>query len=138
MLTIRVYADEVTALAEKIPVAIREAFRAQFESIQESLASGAFTGIPRRYLDPNQMQSGVTELGALLVGYLEYEDKEGVYPIFPINHAMLINKAKNFYAYAVFRHPYLHGATWIEQYLRSQTPWIEAELEAAYDNLVIE
>lgn len=135
MISVKVFPEELTFLLENIPREIATALTAKMESLIEELRLGAFTGIPGKYLAKEQMDSGVSTQGSLVIGYLEYTDKEGVYPILPVNGKVLYSKERNFFAHAVFRHPYPRGANWIETYLEMKKPWVEAELTATAEGM---
>lgn len=136
MVEVRVYTDEITVLLEGLPNEIKMALRRHFENIFDHIRSNAFQGVPRKYLDPRQMETGITDIGRdLTIGFLEYSDKDGVYSIAPINHRFLYSRERQFFAWYVSRHPYPRGAAWIQLYLQSQMPWIENELQGLEDEL---
>lgn len=135
MIDIRVYSDEVTLLLDKVPREVARVMTAKMQGIFDILKPGSMQGIPGKFLDPRQMQSGITTQGSLVIGFLEYTDKDGVYPIAPKNYRFLWSKQRNFFAHFVFAHPYPRGAAWVEQYLEQQKPWIEGELVQAFEEL---
>jgi hypothetical protein len=137
MITVRVYPEEVTLLLDKVPQEVARVLTAKMGAIFDELKASAFEGKPGKFLSPTQMQSGVDVQGGLVIGYLSYEDKDGVYPIAPKNYRFLWSKERNFFAHYVYRHPYPKGANWIEQYLNMSKPWIEAELTAALEEMDI-
>lgn len=129
MISVRIYADEVTVATSKIPKQIQIALREKLATVMDTLRRGAFQGIPGKFLDKRQLEFGVEPVGDnLTVGYMEYADKSGVYSILPVKAHILYNKTQNFIAHEVHQHPFPKGADWIERYLEMQKPWIEAEL----------
>lgn len=135
MISVRVYPEEVTLLLDKVPREVARVMTAKMGLIFEELKEGAFKGIPGKFLDPGQMSSGVDVQGSLVIGYLSYEDKDGVYAIAPKNYAFLWSKQRHFFARYVFRHPYPKGANWIEQFLEMQKPWIESQLTDSFNDM---
>jgi hypothetical protein len=130
MISIQVFGvDEVVFRFDQIPKQLRDILKAKFENIFSELTSQFFEGTPGKFLDPKQVQSGISELGSQLVGYIEYSEKSGVYAIYPSKSPFLYNRETGFFAYQVLRHPFPKGVPMIERLLRDTKPWIEDQLE---------
>lgn len=133
MISIKVVGvDEVVFRLDQIPRRLREVLRTKFENIFSELTTQFFEGVPGKFLDPKQTQSGVTEIGSTIIGYIEYKDKEGVYGISPKNYPFLYNRETGFFAHQVFAHPYPKGASMIEHVLNESKPWVLEKLEDAF------
>jgi hypothetical protein len=122
--------DELILRLDLLPQNLRAILRSKFENIFAELTTQFFEG-EGRFLDPNQVQTGITEQGSMLIGYIEYGEKEGFYSIYPVNKPMLYNLKQQFFAREVHFHPYPKGAPVIEQVLRDSKPWVLEELESA-------
>jgi hypothetical protein len=121
--------EEVTFRLDQLPRRLREVLRAKFENIFSIVTREFFDGVPGRFLDPKQVQTGIEEQGALLIGYIQYSDKEGVYSIYPTKGPFLISLKQQFFAREVHAHPFPKGAPMIERHLRESKPWIIDQLE---------
>jgi len=134
VIQITIYADEVLFRLDQLPRRIRSALREKYGEIFERVNEELFRGVPGQYLDPNFIETGVTEQGSLLIGWIESSDKSGVYSIFPSKANFLRFVAKSgdlVFTKRVLRHPYLKGAPIVERYLRESKPWILDMLEDA-------
>lgn len=133
LISINVYgAEEITLRLDLLPRRLRDTLRAKFENIFSELTTQFFEGVPGKFLDPKQVQTGITEIGSSLVGYIEYSDKEGVYAIYPVNKPMLMNLKQQFFAREVHHHPFPKGIPMIERLLTEAKPWIEGQLMNTY------
>ena len=135
MISVRVYPEEVTLLLESLPKEAALVLRAKMGDLIDQLRSEAFSGGKGRFLASENMESGVSIQGSLVIGYVAYTDKDGVYPIAPKHYAFLWSKERNFFARYVYAHPYPKGSNWIESVLMNRKPWIEAELTSAMEDL---
>jgi len=134
MIRVQVFSEEVTLLLDKLPKQVAEGLKLKMVSIFDELRRESFVGKPGMFLDRSQMDSGVDVQGSLVIGYLSYADKDGVYPIAPKQYAFLWSKERNFFARYVYAHPYPKGANWITELLNTKKPWIEAELTQAFED----
>jgi hypothetical protein len=129
MISVRIVGlDEVVLRLDQFPKHLRDVLRSKFENIFSELTRQFFEDTPGRYLDPAQVQTGITDIGSTLVGYIEYTDKVGFYAIYPVNKPMLINLKQQFFAREVHRHPFPKGAPMIERLLAEAKPWIKDQL----------
>ena len=128
--------EELTFRLDQIPRKLREILKTKFENIFMELTTQFFEGVPGKFLDPKQIETGVSEQGSLLIGYLQYTDKDGVYSILPKKSPFLYNIDTKFFAYEVHAHPFPKGVPMIERLLRESKPWIEEQLhDALYEAL---
>lgn len=132
MISIQVFGiDEVVFRLDQLPKRLRAVLRTKFENIFSELTSQFFE-YEGRFLDRKQVQTGITEIGSTLIGYIEYTDKVGFYAIYPVNKPLLINLKQQFFAKEVHLHPYPKGSPTIERILLASKPWIEDQLENTY------
>ncbi len=138
MITITVYADEVLFRLDQIPKKLREALRAKFEDVFSVVSQRVFEGSPWKYLNPAMIQSGVTDQGSLVIGYIEATDRDTKYPIVPKAKPYLKFVAKDgeFVTTKLVMHPYLKGVPRVAQVLLESKPWIIDQLtDAVYEAL---
>lgn len=134
MITITAYPEEVILLLNQLPKKIQTALRAKYAQIFNTLTEDLFANVPGKFLDPSMVQSGVQDLGSAVVGFIEIQDKPGVYTILP-NKAKLLRfltkDGERVWARQVLRHPYIKGAPIAERLIQEKLAWIESELEDA-------
>jgi hypothetical protein len=135
MISVRVFPEEVTLLLQSLPREVAAVLTTKMNSIFDELRAESFVGKPGKFLDQSQMDSGVSVQGSLVIGYLDYTDKDGVYAIAPKRYAFLFSKERQFFARYVSAHPYPKGANWITTLLNNKKPWIEAQLTAAVEEM---
>lgn len=129
---VRVIGEEVLLRLDQLPQTVRRRLTSKLGAIFSQLEERILSETPGRFFDKAFIQSGVVQQGDLLIGYLEANDKPGVYSILPVNKTYLINRPKNFFAREVHRHPYLKAeALHIETYLRESKPWILDQINTA-------
>jgi len=129
---VRVLGEEVLLRLDQLPQAVRRRVVAKMGAIFAKMEEDILSRTPGRFFDKAFLQSGVATQGDLLIGYLEANDKPGLYSILPVNKAFLVNRPKNFFAREVHRHPYLKPeALHIETYLRESKPWILDQINEA-------
>jgi len=129
---VRVIGEEVLLRLDQLPQAVRRRIVAKMGAIFAKMEEDILSRTPGRFFDKAFLLSGVTSQGDTLIGYLEANDKPGLYSIFPVNKTYLINRPKNFFAREVHRHPYLKPeALHIETYLRESKPWILDQISEA-------
>lgn len=129
---VRVIGEEVLLRLDQLPQAVRRRIVAKMGAIFAKMEEDILSHTPGRFFDKTFLLSGVATQGDTLIGYLEANDKPGLYSILPTKHAFLINRPKNFFAREVHRHPYLKPeALHIETYLRDSKPWILEQITEA-------
>ena len=133
MITVKVYADEVLFRLDQIPKRLRAALQSKFESVFAEVTRQTFEGLPGKYLDPTTVQSGISQQGSLTIGFIESQDKPGLYLIYPTKARALRFIAKDgdlVYTKRVL-HPFLKSSTTVERSIAALKPWIEDQLEDA-------
>lgn len=131
---ITVRGDEVLLRLDHLPKKIREQVAGKFESIFLRMAGEMTARPPGKFLDKSYIQTGVERLGSQVIGFIEVEDKPGVYSIYPSKAPILKFVAKSgdlVRTRRVLNHPYLKGAPVVERYLLEQKPWVLEEIEDA-------
>jgi|SRR5215469_5915626 len=134
MISVRVFPEEVTLLLNQVPKEIANALRAKMGDLIEQLRVETFAGGGGKFLSRDQMDSGVETQGSLVIGYLSYTDKDGVYPISPKRYAFLFSKERHFFARQVYAHPYPKGSNWVASLLANKKPWLEEQLSQAAED----
>lgn len=131
MISIRIIAEEAILHLDRIPTALRKALRKKYEDIFDQLRIGMKDRVPLKFLDPKMIQSGTEEQGSMIIGFLEAEDKPGVYSIFPSKAKVLRFVAKSgeiVFAPKVLNHPFPKAAGHLNLYLEESKPWILDQL----------
>jgi hypothetical protein len=132
MIDVRIVGDEVLLRLDQLPRKIRREIANKFrQEIFPRIEREITAKPPGKYIDPNYIQSGVEQLGSTLIGFVEIEDKPGVYSILPHGNYLLRNKPQQFVAREVHKHPYLKGAPVVARYLAEQKPWIAEDINDA-------
>lgn len=133
MIEITVYSDEVLFRLDQLPKKIRENLRLKFEVIFDEIKSDIFQGIPGKFLDPKYIESGITEIGSTVIGFMETTDKPGFYSIVPTKAKALrfVSKSGDLVHTRHVNHPFLKGAPIVARYLLAAKPWILQGLEDA-------
>jgi hypothetical protein len=128
------YADElvlrVDNLPRKIQAAIREKFRYIFTEVEQEL----FSKTPGKFLDRQYIESGITEIGGTIIGYIEATDKPGVYSIIPTKAKVLRFVTKSgelIRTRRVYNHPFLKASPLVARLMEESKPWIVDQLEDA-------
>lgn len=135
-LEIKVQGDEVLLRLDNLPRNIRAALRRKFHQIFDDLDTEILKGVPGKYIDPKNLKSGVEELGSLIIGFVEGEDKPGVYSIYPHKGNLLRFLSKSgelVFAPRVLAHPFPKAVPIIERYLQDHKPWIVEQIESAIE-----
>lgn len=133
-LSVTVIADEVLVRLDAVPANIKASLRAKFGDLFAELISHFVEGIPGRYLDPKFFEVGVEDQGDLTIGFLQVNEKPGVYTILPLKGNVLrfISKSgERVFARQVTQHPYLRGAPHVRRYFEQNKPWLIHGMEQA-------
>lgn len=131
---LRVSGDEVLLRLDQLPRRVRQELTKKFEAIFARMEGEMLQGVPGKFIDPARVRSGTSAIGSLLIGYIEVEDKPGVYAIYPTKARVLRFLAKDgdwVHTPRVLLHPFLKGAPVVERYLREQKPWLYDMIEDA-------
>lgn len=131
---ITIRGDEVLFRLDQLPRKIREEVGKKFRGIFSQISQEITSRPPGKFIDPAYIQSGVEQIGSQMIGFIEVEDKPGVYAIYPSKARALrfISKSGELVqTQRVLNHPYLKGAPIVERYLAESKPWIVEEIEAA-------
>lgn len=134
MIEIRVQADEILFRLDQIPKRIRAALSGKYQDIIGEIRQQIQNTVPGKYLDPALLTSGTEIQGSLLIGYVEYTEKGGVYTIYPSKARVLRFLTKGgelVFAKRVLLHPYPKGGETIQSQLQKLKPWIFDQLEDA-------
>jgi hypothetical protein len=134
MITVKIIAEEAIFHLDKLPASIRNALKKKYEDIFDQLRAGMKDQIPLKFLDPKLVTSGVEEIGSSVIGFIEAEDKPGVYAIFPTKAKVLRFLSKSgeiVFAPKVLNHPFPKAAQHLNQYLLDSKPWIVEQLTNA-------
>lgn len=127
--------EEVLLRLDQLPRKIREEIRDKFtSSIFPRMTREILSGTPGKFIDPRYIQTGVEQIGSLVIGFLEVEDKPGVYAIYPDKARILrfVGKSGEIVrTRRVLNHPYLKGAPVVERYLLENKPWLVEEVQEA-------
>ncbi len=126
---VRVYSEEVTARIDQLPSRLKRAIRAKMQYIFDTLEADVLNTKIGKFTDPKQIKTGIEDQGGALIGFFDYEQDPGVYPISPKNYAFLWSKERHFFARHVFAHPYPNLAPTIEKYLAEKRGWITEQLK---------
>lgn len=131
---ISVSGDEVLFRLDQLPKRIREEVGAKFQSIFLRMAGEITESPPGKYIDPMYIQSGVEQIGSQMIGFIEVQDKPGVYAIYPSKAKILRFVARSgdiVRTRRVLEHPFLKGVPIVERYLRENKPWVLEEIQDA-------
>jgi hypothetical protein len=135
-INITAYADELLLRLDNLPKNIRENLREKFKFIFSQVEQELFAKTPGQYLDRQYIRSGVTDIGDSTIGYIEADDKPGVYSILP-NKGRLLRfvsaSGDKVHARAVLRHPYLQATPLVARLMEESKPWIIEALEDAVE-----
>lgn len=133
-INITAYADELLLRLDNLPKRIREELREKFKFIFLRVELELFNKTPGQFLDKSYIQSGVTDIGSSVIGYIEATDKPGVYPI-PMSKGKLIQLAsgEKVWARQVLNHPYLKASPLVARAIEQSKPWIIEALEDAVE-----
>lgn len=131
---ITAYADELLLRLDNLPKRIREELREKFKYIFSQVEDDLFSKTPGQYLDKQYIRSGVSDIGSSVIGYIEADDKPGVYSILP-NKARVLRfistSGEKVVARQVLNHPYLRATPLIARLMEESKPWIIDQLEDA-------
>ena len=132
LIDIRVVDEEVLVILNELPRKIQRVLESKLDEIFQGLKTNLTKSLPGKYLDQQYIRLGVSKMGdSTLVGYLEGDDKPGVYSIFPSKAQALRFFAKGgelVYSKRVLNHPYLKSAPHLARLIAESKPWIEEEL----------
>ena len=137
LLEINIVDTELLVHLDNLPVKVRRVLTAKMENIFDTLREKLFQNVPGKYLDPSFIKTGVEQQGTTTtIGYIEGEDKPGVYSIFPSKAKVLRFTSKSgdlVHTKHVFNHPYLKSAPHLAKLLEENKAWIEDQL---YDSVI--
>lgn len=131
---ITIRADEIQFRLDQIPKKLRAALHEKFVRIFETVSQELYRDAPGKFIDPRFIKTGVEDIGSLTIGFIEAENKPGVYSIFPSKGKVLrfISKSGEIvYTPRVLNHPYLKSAPVVARYLETKKPWIVEQLKSA-------
>lgn len=137
ILRVETHSDEITASLSKKTRKLRDVLDTKMQEVVDQVVDKLLTGLPGKYLDPSTIHHGVTGVGSMtIVGFIESDDKGGVYAIFPVKARVLRFIAKSgdlVFTKQVLNHPYLKSSKFTERKLTELKPWIEDQL---YDAII--
>lgn len=132
--TVQVSTGEVLLRLDQLPRRVRRALTDKMNDIIRLAKTDMLSGPPGKFIDSTYVKSGVETIGSLLIGFIEVEDKPGVYQIYPSKARILKFIAKSgdlVKTRRVLRHPFPKGAPVVERYLTENKPWIIDQVEDA-------
>ncbi len=132
MIEVRIQVDEVITRLDQIPAKVRDAVQKKLTQVMSDLKPHLFEGIPGKFLDPSLISAGVETIGSTVIGYIEGQDKQGVYTILPTKAKILrfvSSSGELVRTRAVYRHPFLKSRPIIARFLDESKPWIVDQLE---------
>lgn len=135
-INITAYADELLLRLDNLPKAIQSELREKFKYIFSRVEEELFSKTPGQYLDKAYIRSGITDIGSSVIGFIEADDKPGVYSILPSKGKLLrfvSASGDKVYARAVLRHPYLRATPLVARLMEESKPWVIEALEDAVE-----
>ncbi len=138
MITVNIVAEEAILHLERIPRDLREMLKKKFGDIFDQLRAGMAEVVPLKYLDPKFVQSGTEELGSSIVGFIEADEKPGVYAIYPSKARVLrfiSQSGEVVFVPKVLAHPFTRADRHLADYLARSKPWIVEQLEDSIKDL---
>jgi hypothetical protein len=134
MINVKIIDSEIVSHLEGLPKKLQKVLYVKMQNIIDQIYNTALKTMPGPFLDPSYISHGVEELGSNVIGFIEGQDKLGVYGFVAQKAKALSFVAKSgdfVITKAVYNHPFLKSTPHLQRIINESKSWISDSIEDA-------